>query len=221
MAILASSTHHLFSLYLSLKQAGNSGLQAGVARAERRVALMVVVMGLTFLLAWTPYSVMALIVAFGDPSLVTPGAAVVPAIFAKSSCMYNPIIYVGLNTQFRSAWSRLLCCREEEHTLAHGGQTTEKVSLTVFTEQSPQPDSFKHIWNFFITKMKQPSIRQLNYCSLRRMWRGKPTSQASSDVKTMSTEAVPLKVLQLNPNKVQYDIKVSSAAGGEVHGEIV
>lgn len=27
--------------------------------------------------------------------------------------------------------------------MAHGGQTTEKVSLTVFTEQSPQPDSFK------------------------------------------------------------------------------
>ncbi|XP_047493814.1 pinopsin-like [Penaeus chinensis] len=134
MALSAARTAH----------AGNSGLQAGVARAERRVALMVVVMGLTFLLAWTPYSVMALIVAFGDPTLVTPGAAVVPAIFAKSSCMYNPIIYVGLNTQFRSAWSRLLCCREEEHTLAHGGQTTEKVSLTVFTEQSPQPESFKH-----------------------------------------------------------------------------
>ncbi|XP_042869304.1 vertebrate ancient opsin-like isoform X2 [Penaeus japonicus] len=166
----------------TLRQAGNSGLQAGVARAERRVALMVVVMGLTFLLAWTPYSVMALIVAFGDPTLVTPGAAVVPAIFAKSSCMYNPIIYVGLNTQFRSAWSRLLCCREEEPAFAHGGQTTEK---------------------------------------LRRMWRGKPTSQASSDMKTMSTEAVPLKVLQLNPNKVQYDTKVSTTAGGEVHGEIV
>ncbi|XP_064109887.1 parapinopsin-like isoform X2 [Macrobrachium nipponense] len=184
----------------TLRQAGSSGFQAGVAKAERRVAVMVVVMGITFLFAWVPYSVMALIMAFGDQSLVTPGAAVIPAIFAKSSCLYNPIIYVGLNTQFRklwlsflcsnknlffpfrSAWARLLCCREETEGGAVG-QTTEK--------------------------------------QLRRKGRGRPCSQASSDMRTMSTEGVPLKTLQLNPVRVQYDVQVTASPRGEIQSEIV
>ncbi|XP_071441381.1 uncharacterized protein [Hetaerina americana] len=70
-----------------------------VNKAESRVALMVFVMIVAFLVAWTPYSVLALLVAFGDPSLISPGVAVVPALMAKSSICYNPVIYVGLNTQ--------------------------------------------------------------------------------------------------------------------------
>ncbi|XP_049769023.1 pinopsin-like [Schistocerca cancellata] len=72
-------------------------------RAESRVALMVAVMIAAFLLAWTPYSALALLIAFGDHRLVSPGLAVVPALVAKSSICYNPLIYVGLNTQVRRA----------------------------------------------------------------------------------------------------------------------
>jgi c-opsin len=52
-----------------------------------------------FLVAWTPYSVFALIEQFGDPSLITPAFAVLPALIAKSSICYNPLIYVGMNSQ--------------------------------------------------------------------------------------------------------------------------
>ncbi|KAF4519503.1 C-opsin [Ephemera danica] len=79
-----------------------------VSRAETRVAVMVAVMVVAFLVAWIPYSVFALTVAFGDPSVFTPALAVLPALMAKSSICYNPVIYVGLNTQFRVAWRKLL-----------------------------------------------------------------------------------------------------------------
>ena len=82
-----------------MRQASGTGLQAGVAKAENRVAVMIFIMGITFFIAWIPYAVLALIMAFGDRDAVTPEAAAIPAIFAKSSCIYNPIIYVGLNTQ--------------------------------------------------------------------------------------------------------------------------
>lgn len=68
-------------------------------KAEGRVAYMVLLMIVAFLIAWTPYSVMALLVQFGDPTLVTPAAGIVPALLAKSSICYNPVIYVGLNSQ--------------------------------------------------------------------------------------------------------------------------
>ncbi|KAJ9589987.1 hypothetical protein L9F63_016879, partial [Diploptera punctata] len=75
-------------------------LQCGsVTKAESKVALMITVMIVAFLIAWTPYSVLALIIAFGETHLSSPGLAVIPALIAKSSICYNPFIYVGLNTQ--------------------------------------------------------------------------------------------------------------------------
>lgn len=52
-----------------------------------------------FLIAWTPYSIFALSEQFGDPDLITPSLAVLPALIAKSSICYNPMIYVGMNSQ--------------------------------------------------------------------------------------------------------------------------
>lgn len=56
-----------------------------------------------FLIAWTPYSIFALSEQFGDPDLITPSLAVLPALIAKSSICYNPLIYVGMNSQV-SKW---------------------------------------------------------------------------------------------------------------------
>ncbi|XP_014250922.1 pinopsin-like [Cimex lectularius] len=85
----------------------------GVSKAESRVVLMIAVMILAFLIAWTPYAIFALIVAFLDLE-VSPALATVPAVFAKTSICYNPFIYVGLNTQFKQSWKKLLCMRSTE-----------------------------------------------------------------------------------------------------------
>ncbi|KAL1131949.1 hypothetical protein AAG570_011560 [Ranatra chinensis] len=73
-------------------------MSVGRVKAEARVAGMVAVMIVAFFLAWTPYAVLALLVAFLDIQL-SPALTVVPALVAKTSICYNPIIYVGLNTQ--------------------------------------------------------------------------------------------------------------------------
>lgn len=70
-----------------------------MSKAEGRVTYMVAVMIVAFLVAWTPYSILALLIQFGDPNYVSPAMGVVPALVAKSSICYNPLIYVGLNTQ--------------------------------------------------------------------------------------------------------------------------
>nr|CAI5827676.1 unnamed protein product [Callosobruchus analis] len=69
------------------------------AKAEGRVAYMILLMIAAFLIAWAPYAICALVVQFGDASMVSPSAGVFPALLAKSSICYNPIIYVGLNSQ--------------------------------------------------------------------------------------------------------------------------
>ena len=50
-----------------------------------------------FLLCWTPYAVVSMMVAFGRKSMVSPTVAVIPSFFAKSSTAYNPLIYIFMS----------------------------------------------------------------------------------------------------------------------------
>ena len=59
-----------------------------------------------FTIAWSPYTIIALIGIWGDQSLVTPYSNALPVLFAKTSAFYNPIVYAIMNDRFRSIiWS--------------------------------------------------------------------------------------------------------------------
>lgn len=68
-------------------------------RVEVQVARMVVVMVLAFLLTWLPYAAMALAIILDSSLYINPLIATVPVFLAKSSTVYNPIIYVFMNRQ--------------------------------------------------------------------------------------------------------------------------
>ncbi|KAM4692239.1 opsin-5-like [Rhinophrynus dorsalis] len=53
-----------------------------------------------FLLAWTPYAVVAMWAAFGNPDKIPPIAFALAAVFAKSSTLYNPMVYLLLKPKF-------------------------------------------------------------------------------------------------------------------------
>ncbi|XP_066049926.1 pinopsin-like [Chamaea fasciata] len=90
-----------------------SRIHTGPARRrEQRVLVMVVVMVVCFLLCWLPYAAVALTATFGQPGLISPAASIIPAILAKSSTVYNPIIYVFLNKQFYRCFVALLRCNK-------------------------------------------------------------------------------------------------------------
>ena len=60
---------------------------------------MSLIMVSCFLIAWTPYAIMAMGATYGSPDIFTPTIAALPALFAKTSNCYNPIIYVFMNKQ--------------------------------------------------------------------------------------------------------------------------
>lgn len=72
-------------------------------RLDLKVLRIVFTVVLTFLVSWTPYAIVALMGQFGPKNLITPLMATVPAIFAKSSTVYNPFIYAYKDTKFRRA----------------------------------------------------------------------------------------------------------------------
>lgn len=68
-------------------------------RVETQVARMVVVMVLAFLVTWLPYAAMALAVILDSSLYIDPVIATIPVYLAKSSTVYNPIIYIFMNRQ--------------------------------------------------------------------------------------------------------------------------
>ncbi|XP_053174159.1 parapinopsin a [Scomber japonicus] len=89
---------------LQVSEAGSTN------HVEGQVARMVVVMVLAFLVTWLPYAAMALGVIIDSSLHINPLIATVPVYFAKSSTVYNPIVYIFMNRQFRSyAVPTVLC----------------------------------------------------------------------------------------------------------------
>ena len=78
------------------KSAAMWGEEAGATResylVEVKIAKQLLLVTGGFLFAWTPYAVMSLVVTFTNHKLST-SVQVLPAIFAKTANIYNPIIY--------------------------------------------------------------------------------------------------------------------------------
>lgn len=72
-----------------------------------------------FLTAWSPYALVSMWAAFGSTGEVPPIAFAVAAIFAKSSTLYNPLVYLIFKPNFRKLLCRdaTLCCRFMCHCL--------------------------------------------------------------------------------------------------------
>ncbi|XP_078065178.1 pinopsin-like [Mustelus asterias] len=104
---------------------------------ERKVLLMVTLMVICFLLCWLPYGTVALVATFGHPGLVSPIASIVPSVLAKSSTVYNPIIYVFLNKQFYRCFKALLSCQNLPI-----GTSTKSLSKTTKNDRRKNTTSF-------------------------------------------------------------------------------
>nr|APY20598.1 ultraviolet sensitive opsin [Cylas puncticollis] len=69
--------------------------------AELRIAKAAITICFLFVCSWTPYATLALIGAFGDQSLLTPGVSMIPALNCKLVACIDPYIYAISHPKFR------------------------------------------------------------------------------------------------------------------------
>lgn len=62
---------------------------------------MVIVMVIAYLVCWVPYASVAGYIFANQGAEFGPVAMTIPAFFAKSAALYNPVIYIILNRQVR------------------------------------------------------------------------------------------------------------------------
>ncbi|TRY94573.1 hypothetical protein DNTS_024129 [Danionella cerebrum] len=81
-------------------------------RAQREVTRMVILMVIAFLICWVPYASVAWYIFTHQGSHFSPIFMTIPAFFAKSSALYNPLIYILMNKQFRSSMLKAACGKD-------------------------------------------------------------------------------------------------------------
>ncbi|CAH1778013.1 unnamed protein product [Owenia fusiformis] len=99
---------------------------------EKKMTLMIAIIVGTFLLSWSPYAIVSLWAAIGDPDSIPMVAVVIPAVIAKSGVIWNPFIYVVMNKNFRAALVRVLpfpCLKQtieptQRHDLRNRGKNS-------------------------------------------------------------------------------------------------
>ncbi|KAL3285106.1 hypothetical protein HHI36_019230 [Cryptolaemus montrouzieri] len=81
----------------SLRSNQNQGNQS----AEVRIAKAAITICFLFVASWTPYAVLALIGAFGDQALLTPGVTMIPACTCKFVACLDPYVYAISHPRYR------------------------------------------------------------------------------------------------------------------------
>ncbi|XP_042205784.1 melanopsin-like [Homarus americanus] len=80
---------------------------ASQGRSELQITLISWLVCVGFLVAWLPYSIVS--VMYGLTGREAPVyASLAPVLLAKSSCAYNPVIYIFINARYRSEMLRIL-----------------------------------------------------------------------------------------------------------------
>ena len=75
--------------------------------ARKRAGWTGFIMVASFVVVWTPYAIVSFYAAFFKPQSISPLVATIPAMFAKTSTLFNPIVYVIRYKRFRKVVKKL------------------------------------------------------------------------------------------------------------------
>ncbi|XP_070540316.1 rhodopsin, GQ-coupled-like isoform X2 [Ptychodera flava] len=108
------------------------------AKSEFKLAKIALILIVCFMFSWVPYAAMAAVGLILGHGYLTPTARTLPVLFAKTYCIYNPIVYALTHVKFQKA------IREQVPW------------LSCLFSSSKGPDSSKSIMS--VSQMRQGSV---------------------------------------------------------------
>lgn len=85
----------------------NAAATLETVQASWKMAKIGLIMVVAFFFAWTPYAVVSFYSAFGSAGAIPIVVEAIPSLFAKTSNIYNPIIYFFSYKSFRESLLKL------------------------------------------------------------------------------------------------------------------
>nr|ALB48844.1 UV opsin [Photinus aquilonius] len=142
--IVKEVMHHEKALREQAKKMNVESLRSNQAAqsqsVEIRIAKVAIMVCFLFVASWTPYAVLALIGAFGDQSLLTPGVTMIPALTCKFVACLDPYVYALSHPRYRMELQRRLpwlAIKEEGVSDAQSMVTTTTAGVTAPATTEP------------------------------------------------------------------------------------
>ncbi|XP_035862929.1 opsin 4xa isoform X4 [Sander lucioperca] len=85
-------------------------IQQQSIKTEWKLAKIAFVVIIVYVLSWSPYACVTLIAWAGYGSILNPYSRAVPAVIAKASAIYNPIIYAIIHSKYRNTMAEKVPC---------------------------------------------------------------------------------------------------------------
>ncbi|KAM6132766.1 melanopsin-like isoform 2-T2 [Pterocles gutturalis] len=112
--------HCYLSMFLAIRRTGREVQMLGSCsrksylsqsmKNEWKLAKIAFVVIIVFVLSWSPYACVTLIAWAGRGNTLTPYSKSVPAVIAKASAIYNPIIYAIIHPRYRKTIHNAVPC---------------------------------------------------------------------------------------------------------------
>lgn len=112
---------------LSNKEEGSQSVELRIAKACFTIFFL-------FLCAWTPYAIVALIGSFGNQSLLTPVATMIPAVCAKIVSCIDPWIYAISHPRYRAVLEKRVSWMGIKETLPDETKSSSSTSTAATAE---------------------------------------------------------------------------------------
>ncbi|XP_070705970.1 opsin 8, group member b [Pempheris klunzingeri] len=97
------------NLFFTYKNSmNNSNRVPNIIKLHRRLFVIAVLVSVGFIGCWMPYGLVSLWSIFRDSELIPPEISLLPCMFAKSSTVYNPMIYYIFSQSFKREVKQLM-----------------------------------------------------------------------------------------------------------------
>ncbi|XP_065819892.1 opsin 8, group member b [Labrus bergylta] len=87
--------------YMDKKSINNSKRIPNIVKLHQRLLVIAVLVSVGFIGCWAPYGMVSMWSIFRDSSTIPPEVRLLPCMFAKSSTVYNPLIYYLFSQHFK------------------------------------------------------------------------------------------------------------------------
>ncbi|XP_053113726.1 melanopsin-like [Hemicordylus capensis] len=111
-------------------------------KSEWKLAKIAFVAIVVFVISWSPYACVTLIAWAGHASTLTPYSKSVPAVIAKASAIYNPIIYAIIHPRYRRTIRSAVPCLRFLIRISKSDLSTSSISESSFRASVSSRHSF-------------------------------------------------------------------------------
>ncbi|XP_077156982.1 melanopsin [Paroedura picta] len=127
------------------KLGSSSGRKSNISqsiKSEWKLAKIAFVAIVVYVVSWSPYACVTLIAWAGHASFLTPYSKSVPAVIAKASAIYNPIIYAIIHPRYRRTIHHAVPCLRFLIRLSKSDLTASSMSESSFRMSLSSRHSF-------------------------------------------------------------------------------